>query len=206
MKLGKYIAVNIARRSTKGKLYMFDKEKIKEGVRLILEGLGEDTQREGLIDTPDRVARMYEETMGGMNEDAASQLARVFTAEGSELVIEKDITFFSTCEHHMMPFFGKAHIAYIPNGKVVGISKLARCVEVYARRLQIQEQLTAQVADAVFENLDAKGVMVVMEAEHMCMTMRGVKKPGTKTMTMALRGEFENNTELKKQVLLMTSR
>lgn len=168
-----------------------DKEKIMEGVRLILEGIGEDITREGLIDTPARVARMYEETMAGMNEDASVHLSRVFTASGSEFVLEKDINFFSTCEHHMMPFYGKAHIAYIPDGKVVGISKLARTVEVYAKRLQIQEQLSSQVADAIMENLGAKGVMVVMEAEHMCMTMRGVKKPGTKTVTIAKRGFFE---------------
>lgn len=175
---------------------MVDKEKIREGVRLILEGLGEDINREGLLDTPDRVARMYEETVGGMDEDASVHLSKVFSSEGGDMVIEKDITFFSTCEHHLMPFFGKAHIGYIPNGKVVGISKLARCVEVYARRLQIQEQLTGQVADALFENLSAEGVIVVMEAEHTCMTMRGVKKPGTKTVTMATRGAFSNNSKL----------
>lgn len=183
-----------------------DREKIMEGVRLILEGIGEDVTREGLVDTPARVARMYEETMSGMNEDASVHLSRVFTASGSEFVLEKDITFFSTCEHHMMPFYGNAHIAYVPSGKVVGISKLARTVEVYAKRLQIQEQLSSQVADAIMENLDAKGVMVVMEAEHMCMTMRGVKKPGTKTVTIAKRGCFSSGDSaesLSNQVLQM---
>ncbi len=180
---------------------MVDKEKIKEGVRLILEGMGEDINREGLLDTPDRVARMYEETVGGMDEDAAVHLSKVFTSEGGDMVVEKDITFFSTCEHHLMPFFGKAHIGYIPNGKVVGISKLARCVEVYARRLQIQEQLTGQVADALFENLSAEGVIVVMEAEHTCMTMRGVKKPGTKTVTIATRGAFCDDSRLTDRFL-----
>jgi len=182
----------------------FDKEKIMEGVRLILEGIGEDLNREGLLCTPERVARMYQETIGGMYEDPKEHLSRVFTCDDEDLVLEKDITFFSTCEHHMMPFFGKAHIAYIPNGKVVGISKLARTVEVFARRLQIQEQLTGQIADAVFEELNAKGVMVVMEAEHTCMTMRGVKKPGTKTVTIAKRGCFESgeqSAELRSQVL-----
>jgi len=174
----------------------FDENKIKEGVRLILEGIGEDPSREGLLDTPDRVSRMYAEIFSGMKEDAKEHLSRVFTAAGGDMVIEKDITFYSTCEHHLMPFYGKAHIAYIPNGKVVGISKLARTVEVYARRLQIQEQLTGEIADAIERELHASGVMVMMEAEHMCMTMRGVKKPGTRTITIATRGEFKTNSEL----------
>lgn len=180
---------------------MFDEEKIKDGVRLILAGIGEDINREGLKDTPDRVARMYKETMSGMNESASTHLSRVFLSPGSEFVIEKDITFFSTCEHHMMPFFGKAAICYIPNGKVAGISKLARCVEVYAKRLQIQEQLCEQIAEAVYTELDAKGVIVLMEAEHLCMTMRGVKKPGTKTVTIASRGEFRENMALRAEAI-----
>ena len=180
-----------------------DHKKIEEGVRLILEGIGEDVNREGLIDTPSRIARMYEEICKGMTEDAGDVLSRTFHVEGSDIVLEKNITFYSTCEHHMMPFYGKAHIAYIPDGAVVGISKLARCVEVYARRLQLQEQLTAQIADAIMEHLSPKGVMVILEAEHMCMTMRGVKKPGTITQTYACRGAFETQGDLSLRVLQM---
>lgn len=176
---------------------MVNKEKIKEAVLLLLEGIGEDVDREGLKDTPDRVARMYEEIFAGMDENAGVHLTRTFTAQNNEMVIEKDITFYSTCEHHLMPFYGKAHIAYIPDGKVVGLSKLARTVEVYARRPQIQEQMTAQIADAIMEHLKPKGVMVVLEAEHMCMTMRGVKKPGSKTITMVSRGVFEEDTRMQ---------
>ena len=176
-----------------------DKEKIEAGVKLILEGIGEDLNREGLLDTPSRIARMYEEICGGMHEDAKEHLTRTFTVENSEMVLQKDITFYSTCEHHMMPFYGKAHIAYIPDGKVVGLSKLARTVEVFAKRLQIQEQMTGQIADAIMEYLAPKGAMVVVEAEHMCMTMRGVKKPGSKTITIATRGVFETDNGLKEQ-------
>ncbi len=176
---------------------MVNKEKVKEAIRLLLEGIGEDVTREGLRDTPDRIARMYEELLAGMDDDAAVHLSRTFSASNNEMIVEKDITLYSMCEHHMLPFYGKAHIAYIPNEKVVGISKLARCVEVFARRLQIQEQLTAQVADALMENLAPKGVMVMIEAEHMCMTMRGVKKPGTKTVTYVCRGAFENDVNLQ---------
>ena len=173
---------------------MIDKEKVEAGVRLILEGIGEDVNREGLLETPDRIARMYEEIFGGM--DAAEPLKKRFHASNNEMVLEKDITFYSTCEHHMLPFYGKAHVAYIPNGEVVGISKLARTVEIYARRLQIQEQLTAQVADALMEQLKPKGVMVMMEAEHMCMTMRGIKKPGSRTVTYVTRGIFNEDERL----------
>lgn len=182
---------------------MVNKEKIKEAVLLLLEGIGEDVDREGLKDTPDRVARMYEEIFAGMDEDAGVHLTRTFTAQNNEMVIEKDITFYSTCEHHLMPFYGKAHIAYIPNGEVVGLSKLARTVEVFARRLQIQEQMTAQIADAMMEELKPQGVMVVLEAEHLCMTMRGVKKPGSKTVTMVARGAFETDENLKSMFFQM---
>lgn len=171
---------------------MIDEEKIKQGVRLLLEGIGEDVTREGLADTPDRIARMYSEIYSGYEEDASEHLSKRFHVDNNEIVLEKDIVFYSTCEHHLMPFYGKAHIAYIPNNEVVGISKLARTLEVYAKRLQIQEQLTDQVADSIFRELNAKGVMVLIEAEHMCMTMRGIKKPGSKTVTVATRGEFEN--------------
>ena len=180
-----------------------DKDKIMQGVRLILEGVGEDPEREGLRDTPLRVAKMYEEIFAGLNEDAAIHLSRTFESANSDIIVEKDITFYSTCEHHLMPFFGRAAIGYIPNGKVVGISKLARTVEVFARRPQIQEQLTVQIADAIMENLDTKGVIVAVEAEHTCMTMRGVKKPGTKTFTLVSRGVFETDTELRDLFLKM---
>ena len=167
---------------------MIDHEKVEQAVRLLLEGIGEDVNREGLIDTPDRIARMYEEIYGGMEEDAGVHLMKTFTVESSEMVIEKDITFYSTCEHHLLPFYGKAHIAYIPDGKVVGLSKLARTVEVFARRLQLQEQLTGQ------------------EAEHMCMTMRGIKKPGSQTVTLARRGVFETDPTLEERFFRMLGR
>ena len=176
---------------------MIDHEKVKEGVRLLLEGIGEDVTREGLVETPDRIARMYEEIYGGMEEDASEHLKKRFHVDNDAMVLEKDITFYSTCEHHLLPFYGKAHIAYIPNGEVVGLSKLARTVEVFARRLQLQEQLTGQIADALEKELNPKGVMVMSEAEHMCMTMRGIKKPGSQTVTIVKRGIFENNQELE---------
>lgn len=180
---------------------MVNKEKIEEAVRLLLEGIGEDCNREGLKDTPDRVARMYEEIVAGMDDRAEEHLSKTFAAQNNEMVIEKDILFHSLCEHHMMPFYGKVHIAYIPDGRVVGLSKLARTVEVFARRLQIQEKMTAQIADAIMENLKPKGVIVMAQAEHMCMTMRGVKKPGSQTVTMVSRGAFEENESLKNMFL-----
>ena len=182
---------------------MVDKAKIEEAVRLLLEGLGEDVNREGLKDTPDRIARMYEEIYAGMDEDAGEHLKKTFSVDNNEMVIVKDIVFYSTCEHHMMPFYGKAHVAYIPDGRVVGISKLARTVEVFAKRLQIQEQMTGQVADAIMGNLAPQGAMVVVEAEHMCMTMRGIKKPGSKTVTVATRGVFEDNDALQNKFFNM---
>ena len=182
---------------------MIDQEKVKQAVRLLLEGIGEDADREGLKDTPDRVARMYQEIYGGLDQSAKPHLMKTFHADNNEMVVEKDITFYSTCEHHLLPFYGKAHIAYIPDGKVVGLSKLARTVEVYARRPQIQEQLTGQIADALMEYLQPKGVMVMIEAEHMCMTMRGIKKPGSKTVTIVKRGEFQDNPELTKTFMMM---
>ena len=182
---------------------MVDVKKVQEGVRMILEGIGEDVNREGLLETPDRIARMYEEIFSGMDMDTSEILSKTFHVDNNEMVIEKDIVFYSTCEHHFMPFYGKAHVAYIPDGKVVGLSKLARTVEVFAKRPQIQEQLTGQVADALMEHLNPKGVIVMMEAEHMCMTMRGVKKPGSKTVTFAMRGAFEENEELVNRFLMM---
>jgi GTP cyclohydrolase I len=174
---------------------MIDHEKIKRAVRLLLEGMGEDVNREGLKETPDRIARMYEEIYGGMDQDASVCLHKTFRADNNEMILEKDITFYSTCEHHLMPFYGKAHIAYVPDDKVVGISKLARTVEIFARRLQIQEKLTAQIADALMEHLQPKGVMVMLEAEHMCMTMRGIKKPGSRTVTLIKRGICQDSQE-----------
>lgn len=178
---------------------MIDNEKIKEGVRLLLEGMGEDANRSGLLETPDRVARMYQEIFGGYEMDPKEVLSKRFKVDNSEMVLEKDIVFYSTCEHHMLPFYGKVHIAYIPDGEVVGLSKLARCVEVYARRLQLQEQMTAQIADAINDCLSPKGVMVVVEAEHMCMTMRGIKKPGSQTVTIATRGAFAEDESLQRR-------
>lgn len=173
-----------------------DREKIEQGVRLLLSGIGEDMEREGLRETPERIARMYEEIFGGMGENAAGHLQKTFATDNNQLVLERDITFYSTCEHHMMPFYGKAHVAYVPDGRVVGLSKLARTVEVYARRLQLQEHLTAQIADALMEHLRPKGVMVMLEAEHLCMTMRGVKKPGSRTVSVVTRGVFEDDRQL----------
>ncbi len=182
---------------------MVNQDKIKEAVKLLLEGIGEDVTREGLVDTPERIARMYAEIMSGMDEKPEEHLSKVFSVDNNEMVLEKDIVFYSMCEHHMLPFYGKVHVAYIPNGKVVGLSKLARTVEVYAKRLQIQEQMTAQIAEAIMECLAPQGVMVVAEAEHMCMTMRGVKKPGSKTVSIATRGVFEDNAVLQNQFFQM---
>ncbi len=169
-----------------------DKERIKLAVREILQAIGEDVDREGLVDTPDRVARMYEELTAGYDDSASTHLSKVFDESGSELVVEKDISFSSTCEHHLMPFFGRVHIGYVPNGKVVGLSKLARVVDVYAKRLQLQERLNAQIADSIYSELNAKAVIVAVEAEHTCMTSRGVKKFGSKTFTIAKRGEVSD--------------
>lgn len=180
-----------------------ERDKIKEGVRLILEGIGEDITREGLLETPDRIARMCEEIFGCLHEDASEHLSKQFSAINNNIVLEKDITFYSVCEHHLLPFYGKAHVAYIPNERVAGLSKLARTVEVYAKRPQIQENMTAQIADAIEEHLKPKGVMVMLEAEHMCMTMRGVKNPGTKTSTIVTRGVFAEDMNLQQMFLQM---
>ena len=180
---------------------MVDKKKVEKAVKLLLEAVGEDVNREGLKDTPARVSRMYEELLAGMDASPEEHLTRQFSCDGSDLVLEKDISFYSMCEHHMLPFFGKVHIAYIPDKKVVGLSKLARTVEVYARRLQIQEQMTSQIADAISKYLEPKGVMVVVEAEHTCMTMRGVKKPGSSTVTTVTRGLFKEDASLRQLVM-----
>lgn len=180
----------------------FDHEKIKEGVKLILEGVGEDVGREGLLDTPDRVARLYQEVFAGLHESADEHLKTVFGEDHEELVLVKDIPFFSMCEHHLVPFFGKAHVAYIPKGGMVtGLSKLARTVETIAQRPQLQERITYTVANEIVSTLEPHGVMVVLEAEHMCMTMRGVKKPGSMTVTSAVRGTFEEDQAARSEVL-----
>ena len=180
-----------------------DKEKIIAGAKLILEGIGEDLEREGLVETPERIARMYEEVFSGLGKDAEEILSKTFEVENNDLVIEKDITYFSMCEHHIIPFYGKAHIAYIPRGRVAGLSKLARTVELYAKKPQLQERLSSEVADAIMKYLDAEGVMVVVEGEHMCMTMRGVKEPGTKTVTTSYRGIFKEDATLRKEVMML---
>ena len=180
---------------------MIDHEKIEQAVRLRLEGMGEDVNREGLLETPDRIARMCAEIYGGLYEDASVHLKKQFTVERNDIVVEKDITFYSVCEHHLLPFYGKAHIGYIPNGKVVGLSKLARTVDVFARRPQIQEKLTSQIADALEESLNPQGVIVMLEAEHMCMTMRGIKKPGSKTITTVAKGIYKEDREERKEIL-----
>jgi GTP cyclohydrolase IA len=179
-----------------------NRTQIEDAIRLILEAVGENPNREGLLDTPKRVAKMYEEMFAGLNEDPRDHFDTIFSEEHEELVLVKDIPFYSMCEHHLVPFFGKAHVAYIPrNGKVAGLSKLARAVEAVAKRPQLQERITATVADAILEKLEPHGVMVVVEAEHMCMTMRGVKKPGSKTVTTAVRGTFANDEAARSEVL-----
>jgi GTP cyclohydrolase I len=176
-----------------------DREKIERGVRLMLEGIGEDPAREGLVKTPERVARAWEELCGGMAGSAAELFEVSFEADHRDVVLVRDIPFYSLCEHHLLPFYGVAHVAYVPGaeGRVCGISKLARCVELYARRLQLQERLTSQVAQAIDENLAPAGVLVQVEAEHMCMTMRGVAKPGSQTVTCSARGAFRTDADLR---------
>ncbi|MBQ2576670.1 MAG: GTP cyclohydrolase I FolE [Lachnospiraceae bacterium] len=180
-----------------------DTQKIEQAITMLLEAVGEDPSREGLKETPARVARMYQELLGGMDKDGKEHLSKVFSAPDSEIVVEKNIEFYSLCEHHMLPFFGNVHIAYIPNGKVVGLSKMGRLVEVYARRLQIQERMTGQIADELEKALDAKGVLVVIEAEHLCMTMRGIKKRGARTVSYASRGVFREDPQKKQEALAL---
>ncbi|QQK79855.1 GTP cyclohydrolase I FolE [Salicibibacter cibi] len=181
-----------------------DHEKIQAAVRQLLEAVGDDPDREGVLETPARVARMYEEIFSGLHEDPETHLRTIFGEEHEELVLVKDITFYSMCEHHLLPFFGQAHIGYIPkNGMVTGLSKLARAVETVARRPQLQERITSDVANALVETLDPHGVIVVVEAEHMCMTMRGIKKPGSTTVTSAVRGVFEKDASSRSEVLAL---
>jgi GTP cyclohydrolase I len=187
-----------------------DLAKVEAGVRLILEGIGEDLDRPGLRETPERVARMYEEITSGLREDPARVLDAVFDEGHDEMVMVRDIPMYSLCEHHLTVFHGKAHVAYVPNerGRITGLSKLARLVDGLARRPQIQERLTAEIADALVERLEPRGALVVIEAEHLCMSMRGVRKPGTVTVTSAVRGSFRDSmsTRLEAMNLLGVTR
>lgn len=183
------LAGNQDGRSAKHKSDTINYDLIKQAVRMMLEAVGEDPDREGLLDTPDRVARMYGEIFAGLHQNPADVLSARFEVGESELVLVRDIPFYSVCEHHLVPFFGKASVAYIPkDGVVTGLSKLARLVEVFARRPQVQERLTAQIADTLYTELNPHGVFVIVHAEHMCMSMRGIQKPGSSTVTKAKRG------------------
>jgi GTP cyclohydrolase IA len=183
-----------------------DLEKVAAGVRLILEGIGENPEREGLLATPARVARMYSELLYGLHEDPAAEISCTFTAE-SEMILVKDISFSAMCEHHMVPFIGTAHVGYIPHdGKITGLSKLARVVELVSRRLQVQERMTSQIADAIVDKLQPDGVIVVVEAEHLCMSIRGIRKPGSKTITSAIRGCFRDPATRAEAMALIQGR
>ena len=187
--------------------FRFDPEKIAQGVRLILEGMGEDPDRPGLVETPTRVARAYAELCWGIGHSAAEEIDKFFESETDEMVIVRDIPFHSLCEHHLLPFFGRAHVAYIPSGgRITGLSKLARAVEVAARRPQVQERLTSQVADALMATLRPQGVLVCVEAEHLCMTMRGVHKPGTMATTSAVRGIFRDHPATRAEAMALIGR
>jgi len=176
-----------------------NEKRIEEAIKIILEEIGEDPNREGLKGTPKRVVRMYKEIFSGIGVDPASVLTAQFEEEHEEMVIVKDIHFYSMCEHHLVPFFGKAHIGYVPNGKIVGLSKIARLVEVVSRRLQLQERMTTIIADTLYNTLKAKGVIVMLEAEHLCMSMRGIKKPGALTVTLATKGILDEDEKLKRK-------
>ena len=181
----------------------FDRERAEAAVRELLIAVGEDPDREGLVETPARVARAYEEVFAGLHEDPKVHLEKSFSENHRELVLVRDIPIYSTCEHHLVPFYGEAHIGYIPGpeGKVTGLSKLARVADMYAKRPQVQERLTAQIADAIVEKLNASAVIVVIECEHLCMAMRGIRKPGATTTTSAVRGGFQNNAASRAEVL-----
>lgn len=179
-----------------------DAEKVERAVRLMLEAIGEDPDREGLLDTPGRVARMYEEIFSGLATDPGDVLSTVFSETFDDVVAVRDITFYSICEHHLLPFFGRAHVAYRPSGEIItGLSKLARLVDQVARRPQVQERLTAEVADILMARLKPHGALVAVEAEHLCMAMRGVEKPGAKTLTVASRGSMAPGTEERRETL-----
>lgn len=181
----------------------FDAQRVEDAVREILVAIGEDPDRDGLAETPRRVAEMYRELFAGMHTDAGEQLQTVFEAGHDEMVMVRDISFYSMCEHHLIPFHGMAHVAYLPNdeGQITGLSKLARLVEIVARRPQVQERLTSEVADIIMDRLDAKGSLVVIEAEHLCMSMRGVRKPGSVTVTSAVRGTFKSNPATRAEAM-----
>jgi GTP cyclohydrolase I len=187
----------------KKKLKKVDTERIENAVKEILLAVGEDIDREGLRRTPERVGRMYAELLGGMRENPEVHLRSVFTENYDEIVLLRDIPFYSVCEHHLMPFIGSAHVAYLPSGLVLGVSKLARIVDCFARRLQTQERLTYQIADFLMSNLKPLGVTVVLEASHSCMTIRGVKKPGSMMVTSALRGIFKKDPRSRSEVLTL---
>jgi len=180
-----------------------DLARVEKAVAEILEAIGENPSRDGLVGTPSRVAAMYEELFTGLNDDPGRHLTVTFAADHDEMVMVRDIPFASLCEHHLVPFIGRAHVAYIPNsdGRITGISKLARLVEGYARRLQVQERMTTEIADAIEAALDPRGVLVVVEAEHLCMSMRGVKKPGTQTITSAVRGLFRSDQATRAEAM-----
>jgi GTP cyclohydrolase I len=180
-----------------------DRDKITEGVRLILDGIGEDPAREGLLDTPRRVADMYAEIFAGLGQDAAEHFCVTFNEGHQEMVLVRDIPLYSMCEHHLVPFMGRAHVGYVPgkSGRICGLSKLARVVDVFAKRPQVQERLTSQIADTIVEHLKPAGVIVVIEAEHLCMSMRGVQKPGAITTTSAVRGILERNAATRAEAM-----
>ncbi len=180
-----------------------DTARIERAIHEILEAMGEDPERDGLLKTPSRVAHMYQELFSGLDEDPCHHLEVTFAAEHDEMVMVRDIPFASLCEHHMVPFMGRAHVAYIPgdDGRITGLSKFARLVDGYARRLQVQERMTTEIADAVERALAPKGVLVVVEAEHLCMSMRGVKKPGTLTITSAVRGQFRTDSATRAEAM-----
>ncbi len=180
---------------------MIDQERIEKAVKEILLAIGEDPQRDGIVETPKRVAKAYAEIFAGKNMDAKEHLSKTFETNSKSYVIQRDIEFHSMCEHHLLPFFGKVHICYLPEGEVVGLSKLARTVEVYARRVQLQEQLNDQIANALYTELKCRGVIVMIEATHMCMSMRGIQKTGAITTTISAYGELETNQELRSEVI-----
>ncbi len=182
---------------------MTDQNKIKQAVISIIEALGDDPEREGLADTPRRIAEMYSDIFSGMAENPEDHLKIGFEEGHQEMVIARDIPFYSMCEHHLLPFHGMAHIGYIPNGRVVGASKLSRVVDVYARRLQLQERLTTQIADTIVSALEPRGVAVILEAEHLCMTMRGIRKPGSRMVTSAMRGLFRQRAATRSEFLTL---
>jgi GTP cyclohydrolase I len=183
----------------------FDRERAEAAVRELLYAIGEDPEREGLLETPRRVAKAYEEMFGGLYEDPDEMLAKTFAEDHEELILIKDIPMYSVCEHHLAPFHGMAHVGYIPSvdGRVTGLSKIARLVDLYAKRPQVQERLTAQIADALVRRLSPRGVIVVLEAEHLCMAMRGIRKPGSRTMTSAVRGQFKGNASSRAEALAL---